>query len=114
MAVKKLAGTVGATVAAKRKQLGLSQEQLAEKIGIQQESLSRMEKGTISPKFERLRQIAEALQCSVADLFREADEDATDRAATIADQLAQLTPEQQNAVVRIVEEAVRGMKAGVE
>lgn len=68
---KKLAHIFGAIVAEKRRQLGLSQEILAEQLGISQESLSRMEKGVIAPRFERLQAFAQALHCPVADLFRE-------------------------------------------
>ena len=107
---KDLAAVVGTNIAIRRRKLGFTQADLAEMLDVGQDALSRMEKGVISPKMGRLRDLAGALQCSVADLFREADEDATDRAAAIAEQLAQLTPEQQNAVVRIVEEAVRGMR----
>lgn len=61
--------TVGKTIYNRRKMLGLSQEQLAELVGIGQQSLSRMEQGRIAPKFERLQLFADALQCRVIDLF---------------------------------------------
>jgi len=62
--------TFGAIVAERRNLLGLSQEILAERVGISQESLSRMEQGYIAPRFERLQLFADALGCSIADLFR--------------------------------------------
>jgi transcriptional regulator with XRE-family HTH domain len=43
---------------------------MAERVGISQESLSRMEKGFIAARFERLQLFAEAMGCSIADLFR--------------------------------------------
>ena len=49
----------------------MTQEALAETLGISQESLCRMEKGLIVPRFERLFDFARALDCSIADLFAE-------------------------------------------
>lgn len=112
MPEQRLAKIVGETIAAKRKQMGFSQEYLAEQVGVSQESLSRMEKGNIAPKFERLRGFALALRCSVADLFRTPDEGADERAATIADMLRALPPEGQEAAMRIMVEMIRMVKAG--
>lgn len=61
----------GAQIAAQRKAKGMTQETLAETLGISQESLCRMEKGLIVPRFERLFDFARALDCSIADLFAE-------------------------------------------
>jgi len=66
---KPLMASFGAIVAERRKSLGISQEALAERIGVSQESLSRMERGFIAPRFERLQLFADALGCSIADLF---------------------------------------------
>ena len=58
---RNLAQRVGAAIAARRKQRGYTQSQLAERLSISQEALSRMEKGIISPKFSRLEDLADAL-----------------------------------------------------
>ncbi|MTJ93803.1 MAG: helix-turn-helix transcriptional regulator [Desulfovibrio sp.] len=47
----------------------LSQEILAEKIGITQQALARMEQGEIAPKLIKLPELAGALQCTVANLY---------------------------------------------
>ena len=78
---------VGRNIYNKRKQLGLTQEELAERIGIGQQSLSRMEKGRIAPKFERLQIIADTLECPVTDLFRENTEATLELVERIADML---------------------------
>lgn len=80
MTEKELAEIIGENISGRRRKLGLTQAQLAEKLDIGQDALSRMENGAISPKIARLRDIAAALQCSVADLFREPDEGADERA----------------------------------
>ncbi|AMD89262.1 helix-turn-helix domain-containing protein [Desulfovibrio fairfieldensis] len=109
MTEKELAEIIGENISGRRRKLGLTQAQLAEKLDIGQDALSRMENGAISPKIARLRDIASALQCSVADLFREPDEGADERAAAIAELLRQLPPESQESVLRIVSEMVSQM-----
>lgn len=46
---------VGKNIARRRKLLEMSQEKLAEKIGVAQESLSRMEQGRMAPKFSSFK-----------------------------------------------------------
>jgi transcriptional regulator with XRE-family HTH domain len=89
----KLAVSVGAVIVEKRKRRGLTQSQLAGLLGITQNSLSRMESGEIAPKLSRLQDIADALGCPVADLFRTASPGAAGKAEAIAD-LIQGLPEQ--------------------
>ncbi len=50
---KKLAKRLGALIAARRKSLGLTQGELAEAVGIEQESMSRIETGIITPSLSR-------------------------------------------------------------
>lgn len=56
----------------------MTQEELAGILQIVPDTLSRMEKGRFTPKMSRLPDITQALNCSVADLFREADVKAED------------------------------------
>ena len=72
----KLTEIVGYNILNRRKKRKLTQEALADMVGIGQQSLSRMEKGKIAPRFDRLQRFAEVLGCTVADLFKE--EDVTD------------------------------------
>ena len=96
----------GAIVAEKRKLLGISQETLAERVEISQESLSRMEKGFIAPRFTRLQLFADALECSISDLFR-VEGEASERAATIERILSSLSDDQQKEIVGIVATVAR-------
>lgn len=102
----KLAALVGAAIAARRKKKGLTQAQFAELLDITQDSLSRMEKGVIAPKFSRLHGIATALGCPVADLFRQLDDCTRVKAESIADRISTLPPELQDLVVELVEKMV--------
>ena len=52
---------IGGEIAELRIKQGLTQEQLAEKLGIKQQSVSRIELGLFSVGFDMLQKIAEAL-----------------------------------------------------
>ena len=47
----------------------MTQEALADEIGITVESISNMERGIYGPKFDNLEKIAEALDIPVKELF---------------------------------------------
>lgn len=66
---QRLATIVGANITARRRVMGLNQASFAERLGIGADSLSRIERGLVAPRFPRLEQMAELLECSVADLF---------------------------------------------
>ncbi|MDR1686425.1 MAG: helix-turn-helix domain-containing protein [Desulfovibrio sp.] len=105
MSRKSMALVVGENIALRRRSLGMTQEQLAEHLNIGQNALSRMEKGAISPKTARLRDFAAILQCSPADLFREAEPDTVELAATLAELIRPLTPHARQTILRIVRES---------
>lgn len=102
-----LARRVGAAMAARRKGRGYTRAQLAERLCLSQEALSRMEKGLISPKFSRLQDIADALDCTVAELFRAPSDSAQARGMAVAELIYPLSPEGQEAIVDLVGHLVR-------
>lgn len=69
-----LAKLVGGNIAVRRKQKNWTQAQLGEKLGIGTDSLCRIERGVMAPRFQRLEEIARLLDCSVADLFKTPEE----------------------------------------
>lgn len=99
---KELAKLVGQNIAGRRKMRGLTQEALAFLVGIEQQSLSRIEKGRVAPHFERLAAFAEALQCSVPDLFRLSGSEEEPHLASIADILSPLSAESKQAAVNML------------
>lgn len=60
---------IGRSLLAHRKRLGLSQQDVAEKIGIEPESVSRIENGVIAPTLGRLRQFAKVYSCSLEEII---------------------------------------------
>lgn len=108
--VSKLAAQVGRVMARRRKMCGMTQAMLAEKLGITQDSLSRMEKGVMAPKFSRLPEVAHFLDCRVADLFREASPESDDWAAAIAEELRDLSPDGRELILTLVRELARSLR----
>ena len=64
---------LGARVRLRRKELGMSQDQLARAVGITFQQVQKYEHGTNRISFSRLAEIAEALDCSVSDLVGNLD-----------------------------------------
>lgn len=52
-----------------RRAAGITQEQLADKMGVTVESVSNIERGVFGPKFENLEKIATILEAPVKALF---------------------------------------------
>ena len=110
MATNKLAVIVGENISERRRRLGLSQKELADRLEISQDAMARMEKGRIAPKMGRLQDIADNLQCTVAYLFRTNDEATEERSAAIADILKTLPADGQEALVELVASAAKVMR----
>ena len=64
-----MAQSIGANIRARRRTLGLNQEDLAEKLGLTQANISRIEASARGPSAEMLLSIAEALVCDVRELL---------------------------------------------
>lgn len=105
----KLVEIVGKNISARRRELGMSQKELAIRLDITQDALNRMEKGHIAPKMSRLEEIAAELKCTVPFLFRTNHASLQERATTIADILATLPENGQEALVRLVAETASVM-----
>lgn len=60
---------VGARIKEARKNAGLTQKQLAARIGCKQNEIWRWECGVVRPTIKTLCRIAEALGCKPADLM---------------------------------------------
>lgn len=52
---------------------GVTQAELAQRIGVTTQAISSFEKGTKAPKMETVKRIAEALGISVAELYGRMD-----------------------------------------
>jgi transcriptional regulator with XRE-family HTH domain len=64
---------LGSRIRLRRRELGLSQEQLARQIGITFQQVQKYEHGANRVSFSRLVEIAQALKCGVIDLIGDLD-----------------------------------------
>ncbi len=99
---KKLAKRLGALIAARRKSLGLTQGELAEAVGIEQESMSRIETGIITTSLSRLLSLADALDCSLETLLRPASNRQQDQSLVMEGLLDGLDEAERAFAVRVV------------
>ncbi|MCH8163451.1 MAG: helix-turn-helix transcriptional regulator [Proteobacteria bacterium] len=64
----------GKRLRALRVESDITQEQLADDVGLTVESISNIERGIFGPKFENLEKIARSLNIPVKELFEFEDE----------------------------------------
>ncbi len=101
--------TVGGNIALRRKELGISQKELALKLGITADAMVRIEKGRIAPKMSRLQDIADILCCSVSFLFRIESDMTDEHAKQIAKIIKPLPTKGQEALLGLIETTAKIM-----
>lgn len=102
MTDKNLNYQVGKNVAYKRKQLGITQAQMAEYIKVEIETISRMENGKISLSLERLQQFSEILKCSPADFLRPIPKENDEIINALSDAIIPLQKDEQEYILKFV------------
>ncbi len=65
----KLPKKIGNKIQRRRKEIGYSQEELAEKIGVSRAYMGFIEQGRNAPSLEVLEKIAKHLKLPISDLF---------------------------------------------
>jgi transcriptional regulator with XRE-family HTH domain len=89
---------VGRKIRQLRRQRKLTQVELAEKIGIHQSDLSRMEQGEYKVGLDTLLKILQTFDLSIGDFF-----DETKGSATVIDKFKSLSPNAQKEVESFIE-----------
>lgn len=102
---------VGQALLRERRKAGLSQQQVAEKMGIEPESVSRIENGVIAPTLARLRQFAAVYGCSLEAIVGRASDQLPDVAKRLAHELDGLPDADRVFVVEQAISAARHIKA---
>lgn len=67
--------TIGEKIKARRKELGMTTEELGQKIGVQRSAITKYEKGRVDLKSSQLQEIARALDVPPASLLDDEDPD---------------------------------------
>lgn len=101
---------VGAAIARRRRAKGLTQAQIAEVMGVEKETVSRMENGVISPTLHRLGQIAEILECPLSELFRNGSADVAEQAEAIGRMIQDLADSERALLMNLMGEIVKVLK----
>lgn len=109
---KQLAEFVGQAIARQRIRSKLSQEQVAEKLGIGSEAVSRIERGVVMPNIERLIELATVFGCETADLLTEGSTRQEDQARRLQGLLSALDSGDRTLVLEFVESLVARLSRG--
>jgi len=109
---QQLAELVGKAIARQRIRRKLSQEQVAEALGIGGEAVSRIERGIVMPNVERLVELASIFGCEAADLLTEGSSRPEDQARRLHDLLSTLGMEDRALVIDVVERLVERLGRG--
>ena len=104
------AKALGAALAARRVQAKLSQEEVAERLGIGQEAVSRLERGVVVPSLQRLFEFANAYGCGVDELILPTSALPTDQAVWLSKRLGALRPGDRELVVDMVDKICERLK----
>jgi Predicted transcription factor, homolog of eukaryotic MBF1 len=99
---QELAISVGKAIARQRQLRNLTQEEVAERLDIGMEAVSRMERGIVVPTIVRLAELAQIFDCELADLLRETSPRPTEQAVILSQQLSQLSSEDRQMVMEIM------------
>lgn len=105
-----LAKVVGQAIARQRNRSGLTQEAVAEQLGIGMEAVSRIERGIVVPTIARLFELATVFECDAADLLTESSTRPTDQASYLGALLAELEHADRQLVLELVERLVERLK----
>ncbi|QNB10308.1 helix-turn-helix transcriptional regulator [Paraburkholderia tropica] len=103
-----LVKAVGRAIALRRGEVGLSQEAVAEALGISREAVSRIETGVAVPSVVRLAELAEIFDCELETLIAEASNRKLDQAQRIAEMLDGLTLEKREILMGVIKQVVSG------
>lgn len=91
---------LGERVADRRKGLGMTQAELADRVGVATQTISRLERGSSLPGLSRIEAIARALQTELHELLRLSDRP-TSKEVAIEEVVSLLAPRTE-AEIRLV------------
>jgi transcriptional regulator with XRE-family HTH domain len=83
-----LGRSIGKALASYRKKTGLTQDQVAERLGLERETISRFERGAVIPPIPRLYELAEIYGCTAGELLTQGSARTLDQVEDIAKMLA--------------------------
>ena len=95
---------VGKRIKQRREQLGLTQEQFAEKLGVATNYISTIERGASFPRYEKLVAIINALETSADAIFCVVVTHSLEyKSYMLLDKMRDLPPEEQNRILETLD-----------
>lgn len=98
-----IAEAVGKAIANRRIRYGLTQDEVAERLGIGNEAVSRMERGLVVPNIARLYDFATIFNCAASELLNEASPRVDDQATRISRLLNSLENADRQLLMEMIE-----------
>ncbi|MCL2021793.1 MAG: helix-turn-helix transcriptional regulator [Betaproteobacteria bacterium] len=102
MVPKDMAENVGRAIARQRARSGLTQEEVAEWLGVGNEAVSRIERGVVVPNIIRLAEFASIFNCDMVELLAETSPFPGDQAKRIKQLLEPLEEADREFIVELV------------
>lgn len=106
-----LGASIGNAIAKRRKLCGMTQDEVAERLQIGVEAMSRLERGVVIPSIQRIFELAEVFGCSAAELVTEASPRGIDQGIRLSRMLETLSTEDQELVTGLLEKLATRLKA---
>jgi transcriptional regulator with XRE-family HTH domain len=102
--VSKLGVTLGRNISEKRKEIGWTQADLAEQIGVDTETISRFERGSNMPSLLRLERLAAALDMPLSGLIAASSSHTHDQAQKISEWISELKENDRDLVLKMLKQ----------
>ena len=103
-----LSRRIGRNIAILRKRRGLTQEKLAEKTGLSQNFIARLETGSKNPSIDTIEAIANAIGCDIEEIVRKDPDNTNIRTKDLHNRLDKIIEmcgkEKTLKILRIIEE----------
>ena len=105
-----LAKAIGRVIAKRRAERGMTQEYVAERLGVGYEAVSRIERGAIMPTIGKLVQLAGVFNCPIEELLVESSNRATDQGAVLSKIIEGLSETDRAFMLEIIEKMTNKLK----
>ena len=101
---------LGAKIADSRKVAGLTQEQVADKLELGKEAISRIERGDVSPTAFRIYEFAKLFEIPIQNFFTESSRRPLDQAERIAELMKPLSVKDRAMLLDMIEKLSERLK----
>nr|WP_301282858.1 MULTISPECIES: helix-turn-helix transcriptional regulator [unclassified Halomonas] len=109
---QRIAGNIGGAIAKQRTRCQMTQEEVAERLGIGNEAVSRIERGRVIPNVIRLMELAQIFDCETAELLGEASTQIDDQTRRIRSLLLPLEQRDRQLILQLTENLANRLNDG--